>query len=77
MFRFSSFNDLNKEDQTELKKEFGSTTTINRKRKGNKTSSSTSDNDDASKAKQPKTEENNGPTPEQDEIGQKKVCHKA
>ncbi len=72
LFRFSGFNDLNKEDQTELKKKFGSIT-VNRKRKGDKILSSTNNNDDAPKAKQPKTEENNSSTPEQDETFQKKV----
>ncbi len=72
LFRFSGFNDLNKEDQTELKKKFGSIT-VNRKRKGDKILSSTNNNDDAPKAKQPKTEENNSSTPEQDETYQKKV----
>ena len=59
MFRFSGFNDLNKENQTELKKEFNSTITTNQKREGDKTSSSTRDNDEASKAKRRKTEEKN------------------
>ncbi|CAF0764637.1 unnamed protein product [Rotaria sordida] len=68
---FSGFNDLNKEDQTELKKKFGSST-INRKRKGDKTLSSTSENNDAPKAKQAKTEDNNGLTPAEEERRQKK-----
>ncbi|CAF0974380.1 unnamed protein product [Adineta steineri] len=68
---FEGFNNLNKEDQTELKKKFGSTT-VNRKRKGDKTLSSTGDNDEAPKAKQTKTEDKNDATTEQDEIRQKK-----
>jgi hypothetical protein len=72
LFGFSGFHDLNKADQTVLKKKFGSTT-VNRKRKGEKISSSTGENDDAPKAKQSKTEENNDLTIEQDEIRQKKV----
>ncbi|CAF3453140.1 unnamed protein product [Rotaria sp. Silwood2] len=55
---FSGFNELNKEDQTELKKKFGSLT-INRKRKGDKTLSSTSENNDAPKAIQSATASNN------------------
>ncbi|CAF2823534.1 unnamed protein product [Rotaria sp. Silwood2] len=68
---FSGFNELNKEDQTELKKKFGSLT-INRKRKGDKTLSSTSENNDAPKAKQSKTEDNNGSTSTEDEKCQRK-----
>jgi hypothetical protein len=66
------FNDLNKEDQTELKKKFGSTT-VNRKRKNEKVLTLADENGDAPKAKQSKTEENNGLTTEQEEIRQKKV----
>jgi hypothetical protein len=73
LFRFSGFNDLNKEDQTELKKKFGSITTVNRKRKNEKTLSSTNETDDAPKAKQSKTEENKNLPTEQDETRQKKV----
>ena len=58
LFRFAGFNDLNKEDQTELKKKFGSTTTVNRKRKNEKTASSTNDNDDAPKVKTTKNRRN-------------------
>jgi len=72
-FRFLGFNDLNKEDQTELKKKFGSLT-VNRKRKGEKILSSTDDNGDAPKPKQSKTEENNHLTTEQEQTRQKKVC---
>jgi hypothetical protein len=72
LFRFEGFNDLNKEDQTELKKKFGSST-VTRKRKGDKVLSVSNQNDDAPKAKQSKTEENNELTSEQDEARQKKV----
>ncbi len=66
------FNDLNKEDQTELKKKFGSIT-VNRKRKGDKVLSLNDGNGDApTKAKQSKTEEN-GLTDEQEQTRQKKV----
>ena len=65
------FNHLNKEDQTEFKKIFGSVT-VNRKRKNDKTSSSTNDNGDAPKAKQSKIEEENQSTSEQDQNRQKK-----
>ncbi len=58
---------LRQEDQTELKKKFGSST-VSRKRKGDN-----SENGDAPKAKQLKTEENNDLTPEQDEIRQKSL----
>jgi hypothetical protein len=68
---FEGFNDLNKEDQTELKKKFGSTT-VNRKRKGEQILTLTSENGDAPKAKQSKIEENTSSTPEQDETYQKK-----
>jgi hypothetical protein len=74
LFRFEGFNDLNKEDQTELKKKFGSTT-VNRKRKGEQILTLTSENGDAPKAKQSKIEENNDSTNEQDEIRQKKVSN--
>ncbi len=73
MSRFSGFNDLNKEDQTELKKKFGSITTVSRKRKNEKTLSSTNETGDAPKAKQSKTEENKNLPTEQDETRQKKV----
>jgi hypothetical protein len=73
LFQFSGFNNLNKEDQTELKKKFGSST-VNRKRKGDKTLSIINDNGDAPKAKQAKKEENEDLTSEQDEAKQKKVC---
>lgn len=75
MFRFSGYNDLNKEDQTELKKKFGSTTTLSRKRKGDKTLSTTDGNGDTPKAKQSKKEENNTLTNEQDETHLKKVSN--
>ncbi|CAM4807466.1 unnamed protein product [Rotaria magnacalcarata] len=68
---FLGFNELNKEDQTELKKKFGSST-ISRKRKGDKISSSTNDIGDVPKTKQSKTEDNNEPMSEQEEIHQKK-----
>lgn len=70
-FRLTGFNDLNKEDQTELKKKFGSAT-VNRKRKNDKTASSATDNADAPKAKQSKIEEDNQSTSEQDQTRQKK-----
>ncbi len=70
LFRFWNFDDLNKEDQIELKKKFSSTT-VNRKRKNEKISSST--NDDAPKTKQSKIEEKNNLTNEQDETRLEKV----
>ena len=73
-FRFTGFNDLNKEDQTELKKKFGSAT-VSRKRKNDKTASSTNDNGDAPKAKQSKIEEKTQSTSEKDETLQKKVSY--
>jgi hypothetical protein len=45
-----------------------------RKRKGDKPSNVTNENGDAPKAKQPKTEENNDLTSEQEETRLKKVC---
>lgn len=72
-FRFVGFNNLNKEDQTELKKKFGSAN-VNRKRKGEKAASSAGDNDDeAPKAKQSKLEENNHSSALEQEVRQKKV----
>lgn len=68
---FLGFNQLNKEDQTELKKKFGSTT-ANRKRKNDKTSSSTNDIDDTPKAKLSKTEDQTDSTNQLDEIKLKK-----
>lgn len=69
---FSGFDQLNKEDQTELKKKFGSTT-ANRKRKNDKTTSSTTENDDAPKAKVSKIEDQTDSNNQQDEIKLKKV----
>lgn len=74
LFRFSGFNELNKEDQTELKKKFGSST-VNLKRKGGKISNSVNENGDAPQAKQAKTEINSDVASEQEEIRQKKVCN--
>ncbi|CAF1511392.1 unnamed protein product [Adineta ricciae] len=68
---FVGFNNLNKEDQTELKKKFGSVN-VNRKRKGEKAASSAGDNDDAPKAKQSKLEENNHSSALEQEVRQKK-----
>jgi len=75
-FSFEGFHNFNKEDQTELKNKFDSST-VSRKHKDDKTLSSTSENDAATKAKQSKTEDNNNDhlTSEQHEIRQKiKVC---
>ncbi|CAF1225824.1 unnamed protein product [Rotaria sp. Silwood1] len=68
---FLGFNELNKEDQTELKKKFGSLTT-NRKRKGDKIENSINENSDVTKAKQSKTEINNDLTSVEDEKRQRK-----
>ncbi len=66
MFRFLNFDDLNKVDQTELKKT-SSSTIVNRKRKN--------ENGDVSEMKQSKIEEKNDLTNEQNETRQKQVSY--
>ncbi len=66
LFRFLNFDDLNKVDQTELKKT-SSSTIVNRKRKN--------ENGDVSEMKQSKIEEKNDLTNEQNETRQKQVSY--
>ena len=63
---------MNKEDQSELKKKFGSAT-VSRKRKNEKTASSINESGDVPKAKQSEIDETYQSSSEQDETLQKKV----
>ncbi len=66
MFRFLNFDDLNKVDQTELKKT-SSSTIVNRKGKN--------ENGDVSEMKRSKIEEKNDLTNEQNETRQKQLSY--